>query len=178
MAYLESHRISVLVQKIYVIILILALSCSGCQFRYILHAASNQYRLIRDSVKVEDALKGDLIESDQKARLRLVAAIKEFGEKELGLKKTQNYQNIYLNSDQPTIYIISACPKHRLDIVTWWFPIIGDMPYLGFFDLEKAKKEKDRLAREGLGVNMGKAGGNRPIGWFKGPVTVNFLEKS
>jgi predicted aminopeptidase len=178
MAYLESYRISTLVQKIYVITLILALSCSGCQFRYILHAASNQYRLIRDSVKVEDALKGDLIESDQKARLRLVAAIKEFGEKELGLKKTQNYQNVYLNSDQPTIYIISACPKDRLAIVTWWFPIIGNMPYLGFFDLEKAKKEKDRLAREGLDVNMGTAEAYSTLGWFKDPVTVNLLEKS
>lgn len=178
MAYLESYRISALVQKIYVIILILALSSSGCQFRYILHAASNQYRLIRDSVKVEDALKCDLIESDQKARLMLVAAIKEFGENELGLKKTQNYQKVYLNSDQPVIYIISACPKDRLAIVSWWFPIIGNMPYLGFFDLEKAKKEKYRLARKGLDVNMGTAEAYSTLGWFKDPVTVNLLEKS
>ena len=178
MAYLESYRISALVQKVYVISLTLALSSSGCQFRYILHAASHQYRLIRDSVSVEDALKSDLIKSDQKERLRLVAAIRDFGESELGLKKTQNYQNVYLDSDQPTIYIISACPKDRLTIVTWWFPIIGDMPYLGFFDLEKAKKGKDRLAKEGLDVNMGTAEAYSTLGWFKDPVTVNLLEKS
>jgi predicted aminopeptidase len=178
MAYLESYRISALAQKIYVITLILALSCSGCQFRYILHAASNQYRLMRDSIKVEDALKGDLIESDQKARLRLVAAIKEFGEKELGLKKTQNYQDVYLKSDQYKIYIISASPKDRLAIVYWWFPIVGDMPYLGFFDLEKAKKEKDRLVKDGLDVNIGIAEAYSTLGWFKDPVTVNLLAKS
>jgi len=178
MAYLESYRISTLVQKIYVITLILALSCSGCQFRYILHAASHQYRLIRDSVKVEDALKGDLIESDQKARLRLVAAIKDFGEKELGLKKTQNYQNVYLEPYQTIIYTISASPKDRLAIVSWWFPIVGNMPYLGFFDLEKAKKEKDRLLKKGLDVNIGTAEAYSTLGWFKDPVTVNLLEKS
>ncbi len=177
MAYLESYRISALVQKVYVISLTLALSSSGCQFRYILHAASHQYRLIRDSVSVEDALKSDLIKSDQKERLRLVAAIRDFGESELGLKKTQNYQNVYLKADQP-IYIISASPKDRLTIVSWWFPIIGDTPYLGFFDLEKAKKEKERLVREGLDVNIGTADAYSTLGWFKDPVTANLLEKS
>jgi predicted aminopeptidase len=178
MAYLESYRISTLVQKIYVITLTLALSCSGCQFRYILHAASHQFRLISDSVKVEDALKSDLIGSDQKERLRLVAAIKEFGETELGLKKTRNYQNVYLKPDQPIIYIISASPKDRLAVVSWWFPIIGDMPYLGFFDLGKAKKEKERLVRKGLDVNIGTAEAYSTLGWFKDPVTVNLLKKS
>jgi predicted aminopeptidase len=177
MAYLESYRISALVQKVYVITLTLALSSSGCQFRYILHAASHQYRLIHDSVSLEDALKGDLIKSDQKERLRLVAAIKDFGESELGLKKTQNFQNVYLKADQP-IYIISASPKDRLAIVSWWFPIIGDTPYLGFFDLEKAKKEKERLVKERLDVNIGTADAYSTLGWFKDPVTANLLEKS
>ncbi len=178
MAYLESYRISILVQKVYVISLILALSSSGCQFRYILHAASNQYRLIRDSVKVEDALKGDLIESDQKAHLMLVASIKDFGEKELGLKETQNYQKVYLKSDQPTIYIISASSKDRLAMISWWFPIVGNMPYLGFFDLDKAKKERIRLDRDGLDVNIGTAEAYSTLGWFKDPVTSDLLKKS
>jgi len=178
MASLESYRISALVQKIYVITLTLALSCSGCQFRYILHAASHQYRLIRDSVKVEDALNGDLIESDHKTRLRLVATIKDFGEKELGLTKTQNYQTIYLKSDQPTIYILSASPKDRLVRTSWWFPIVGDMPYLGFFDLEGARKEKDRLIKKGLDVSIGVAEAYSTLGWFKDPVTLNLLERS
>jgi predicted aminopeptidase len=178
MAPLESYRISALVQKISIITLTLALSCSGCQFRYILYAASHQYRLIRDSVKVEDALQGDLIESGHKTRLRLVATIKDFGEKELGLKKTLNYQTVYLKSDQPTIYILSASPKDSLIMSSWWFPIVGDMPYLGFFDLEGARKEKDRLVKKGLDVNIGVAEAYSTLGWFKDPVTLNLLERS
>jgi predicted aminopeptidase len=178
MASLESYRISALVQKIYVITLTLVLSCSGCQFRYILNAASHQYHLIHDSVKVEEALKGDLIESDHRTRLRLVATIKEFGEKELGLKRTQNYQAIYLESDQPTIYILSASPKDRLARISWWFPIVGDMPYLGFIDLEGARKEKDRLIKKELDVSIGVADAYSTLGWFEDPVTLNLLERS
>jgi predicted aminopeptidase len=178
MASLESNRISALAQKIYVITLILALSCSGCQFRYILHAASNQFRLIHNSVRVEDALKGDLIESEQKSRLMLVSAIKDFGEKELGLKKSKNYQTVYLKSNQPTIYIVSASPKDRLALISWWFPIVGDMPYLGFFDLKEAEKERERLVNDGLDVNIGLADAYSTLGWFKDPVTLNLLQRS
>ena len=178
MASLESHRLSALVQKVPVIILILVLYCSGCRFTYVLHAASHQYRLIHDSVKVEDALRSDFLESDYKTRLRLVAAIKNFGEKELGLKKTQNYESVYLETDQPPVYIVSACPKDRLVRTLWWFPIVGNMPYLGFFNLESAKEERERLTKKGLDVSIGAADAYSTLGWFKDPVTFNLLKRS
>ncbi len=96
----------------------------------------------------------------------------------MGLKKTENYQTVYLKSRQPPVYTVSASPKDRLIRKTWWFPVVGDLPYLGFFDRENAEAEKEKLLESGLDVNLGLAGAYSTLGWFQDPVTLNLLEGS
>ncbi|MBL7225537.1 MAG: aminopeptidase [Desulfobacteraceae bacterium] len=159
-------------------ILVLILFCAGCDLAYLFHAAAGQFRLLNDSIPIEEALNKGSLTSAQEARLRLVARIKDFGEKELGLKKTGNYETVYLCSPLRPIYTVSASPKDRLSQKTWWFPIVGDMPYLGFFDLESAKEERDRLIKERLDVSLSIADAYSTLGWFKDPVTMNLIEGS
>lgn len=160
------------------ILLSLPFSASACRLTYILHAAKGQFRLLHDSIPVEKALKGESLSPEEKDRLRLVAQVKDFGEQELGLKKTKNYQTIYLASHQPPIYTVSASPKDRLTRITWWFPVAGKMPYLGFFDKESARAEKEKLLKKDLDVIIGVADAYSTLGWFKDPVTLNLLEGS
>lgn len=160
------------------ITIILILFGSGCRFTYLLHAAAGQFRLLHDSVPVEEALKTNALSPEKKDRLRLVARIKDFGEKELGLRETQNYQTVYLKSRKGPVYIISASPKDRLSRITWWFPVVGDMPCLGFFDMESARAEKEGLVRKDLDVAIGMADSYSTLGWFKDPVTLNLIEGS
>lgn len=156
----------------------LFLSTSGCSLTYVYHAAKGQYQLLHDSIPVEEALAGETLGSKESDRLQLVALVKAFGEEELGLKRTENYQTVYLESNQAPIYTLSASPKDRLKQVTWWFPIVGRLPYLGFFDLEEAKKKKENLFHKDLDVFMGVADAYSTLGWFKDPVTMNLLEGS
>jgi predicted aminopeptidase len=145
---------------------------------YYLHLAGGQLSLLTGAVPVEEALRESTLTLVERERLRLVARIKEFGETELGLQKTENYQTVYLKSRQNPIYTISASPKDRLTRITWWFPIVGYMPYLGFFDIESAKQEKEDLLRKDLDVALGRADAYSTLGWFKDPITLNLLEES
>ena len=145
---------------------------------YLFHAASGQFSLIYHAIPVESALKTDSLSLEQRDRLRLVARIKDFGEKELGLKKTQNYQTINLKSLQNPLYTVSASPKDRLVRITWWFPVVGRVPYLGFFDLGRVQEEKKRLAQKDLDVFIGRAEAYSTLGWFKDPLTLNMIEGS
>ena len=119
------------------ITVLLTLFGSGCHLGYLFQAAVGQFRLLTQSIAVEEALKSDSLSGEHKHRLRLVARIKDFGERELGLKKTQNYQTVYLASNQRPIYTISACPKDRLTRITWWFPVVGRMPTWAFLTKNK-----------------------------------------
>ena len=160
------------------IIFILILFGSGCRMGYLFHAASGEYELLSGSIPVEEGLKDETLSEEKKNRLRLVGKVKDFGERDLGLKKTENYEKVYLKSRQNPIYTISASPKDQLSRKTWWFPIVGNMPYLGFFDLEKARAEKAQLEKKGLDVNLGAAGAFSTLGWFKDPVTLSLIEGS
>lgn len=114
----------------------------------------------------------------QREQVLLVAQIKEFGEKELGLKKTSSYQTIDLRSTQPPIYTIAAAPKDKLILKTWWFPVVGRMPYLGFFDLAEAQEEKHKLLQDNLDVVIGRAEAFSTLGWFSDPLTLNLIDGS
>jgi len=161
-----------------ILILIFILFGSGCRMGYLFHAASGEYELLSGSVPVEEGLKDETLSEEKKTRLRLVGQVKDFGETELGLRETDNYEKVYLKSRQNPIYTISASPKDQLSRKTWWFPIVGNMPYLGFFDLEKAKAERTKLEKKDLDVNLGAAGAFSTLGWFKDPITLSLIEGS
>jgi predicted aminopeptidase len=151
---------------------------SGCRLTYLFQVAAGEYRLLNGAVPLGEAMKNGSLDQNQRAHLALVQGIKDFGETELGLKKTSIYKTVNLDPHQPTVYVVSACPKDRLDPVTWWFPVVGKMPYLGFFDLESAQAEKQKLLGKGLDVYIGMAEAYSTLGWFKDPLTLNLIGTS
>ena len=152
--------------------------CAGCRVGYVMHAAVGEIRLLSKAVPVQQAVADGSLTPSQRERLLLVSHIKEFGEKELGLKKTSSYETIYLGSTQPPIYTIAAAPKDKLALKTWWFPVVGRMPYLGFFDLAEAQDEKQRLLQDDLDVVIGRAEAFSTLGWFSDPLTLNLIDGS
>jgi predicted aminopeptidase len=152
--------------------------CSGCRAGYVMHAAVGQVRMLSSAVSIEEALAGSALSPLEKERVALVSKIKAFGEQELGLKETDNYETICIGSDQPPLYTLTAAPKDSLTLVTWWFPVVGRMPYLGFFDLDKARQEKGRLEEKDLDVVIGRANAYSTLGWFRDPLTLNLIQGS
>ena len=154
---------------------LLILPLTGCQVSYLFHAAAGQVRFLYHAVPVEEVLLQDSLPEGQKRRLSLVSHIKEFGENELSLKKSDNYETINLK-DQSPVYTVSASPRDKLALMTWWFPVAGHVPYLGFFDLEAARRQRDRLLAEDLDTFIGRAEAYSTLGWFKDPLTLNLIQ--
>ena len=161
-----------------ILLLCLMLVGSGCRLSYLFHVAKGQIQLLNGAIPIPEALNSEPFTPDQRNKLLLVAQIKAFGEEELGLKKTSNYETVYPHLNRNPIYIVSASKKDRFLLQTWWFPIVGHLPYLGFFELKEAKKERERLKQEGLDVYVGRAGAYSTLGWFQDPVTMNLIDGS
>jgi predicted aminopeptidase len=157
--------------------LLLFLPLTGCQLSYLYHAAAGQFRFLYHAVPVEEVMQQDSLPAAEKRRLSLVSRIKDFGETELGLKKTDNYETINLK-DQSPVYTVSASPRDKLALMTWWFPVVGPVPYLGFFDLEAARKERDSLLAKNLDTFVGRAEAYSTLGWFKDPLSLHLIQGS
>lgn len=160
------------------LIMCLLLTVCGCSAGYILHAAKGQFNLLSKSIPIEKALEKRSLGVREREHLRLVPKIKEFARDRLGLSTNGIYTTIYMEARCDTVYILIACPKDSLEPITWWFPVVGKMPYLGFFDLDKVQAKKRELSGQGLETVLAVTEAYSTLGWFDDPLTRNQIQAS
>lgn len=148
---------------------------SGCSLRYLAKQGIGQIRLMSQRVPVEKAMQDGSLSPQQAAKVRLIEEVKRFAEDRLGLKKTGNYQEIVLVRAGNVSYTVSAAPKDRLEPYFWWFPIVGRVPYEGFFSLADAEKEQKSLEKAGYDTYLQGVTAYSTLGWFKDPIFSTLL---
>jgi predicted aminopeptidase len=75
-------------------------------------------------------------------------------------------------------YIVQAAYKDRLEMKTWWFPIVGSVPYLGFFESPERDQKALELKDAGYDVTTGGVGAFSSLGWFDDPLFSSMLSRS
>jgi predicted aminopeptidase len=106
---------------------------------------------------------------DREFALR-VADIRSFAVGELGLKESKNYTR-YVTLDRDYLAaVVSACAKDSFTAHEWWFPVVGTVPYKGFFSVEDARKERTKLERKNLDVWIRGVDAFSTLGWFQDPL--------
>jgi predicted aminopeptidase len=99
-----------------------------------------------------------------------VADIRRFAMEELGLKESKNYTG-YVEIDRDYLAaVVSACAGDSFTRHEWWFPVVGSVPYKGFFDPEDARREAARLKKGGFDVWVRGVDAFSTLGWFKDPL--------
>src|SRR5262247_2124140 len=116
-------------------LIILLAALQGC---YYLNQAKGQFDIVLNSRPIEEVF-ADPGLSDAKARkLDLVLAARRFAEEDLGLRPSRNYTTYFDLGRRAVTYVVSACRSDAFVPYTWWFPIVGSLPYKGYFDEEDA----------------------------------------
>ncbi len=150
--------------------LLLSLTVSSCQVGYLINNAYHQGRILKRAVPIDDVLQNDDIRTDVKKKLILAREAKTFAEDFLKLKKTKNYST-YVQLDGPYVtYVVSAAPKNELTYYTWWFPIVGSVPYKGYFKPEPANVLAKDLQTQNYDTYVRGVSAFSTLGWFRDPV--------
>jgi predicted aminopeptidase len=99
-----------------------------------------------------------------------VRDIRVFAIEELGLRETKNYTR-YVEIDRDYLAaVVSASAKDSFTRHEWWFPVVGRVPYKGFFNADDAKKEGQKLEKKGLDVWIRPVDAFSTLGWFRDPL--------
>lgn len=137
-----------------------------------------QLRIIREARPVEEFLADPTFPDSLKSRLRLIQQARRYAIDSLGLNDTENYTTLYDQKGKELMWVVIACEPFRLVEKRWDFPVIGSVPYKGFFDEEKAKRERAALEAEGWDVGIRNPGGWSTLGWFTDPILSGMLRRS
>ncbi len=143
---------------------------ASCQVGYLINNAYHQGRLLKRAVPIESVLKDETVSADIKKKLTLAQEAKVFAESTLGLKHTKNYSTFVQLEGPYVTYVVSAAPKNELTYYTWWFPIVGSVPYKGYFKAEQAKDLAEELKQKNYDTYVRGVSAFSTLGWFRDPV--------
>jgi predicted aminopeptidase len=155
---------------------LLLFSCLGCRTGYYLQAAYGQSKIIFGKRKIKYVLQDADLKPEQRRKLELVQEVRRFAFDKVGLTENDNYTTYYDLKGKPISYTVVACPADSLKPYIWSFPIVGDLPYIGFFDGDDAIEEARRLKKEGYDVSVWPASAYSTLGWFSDPILSNMLD--
>jgi predicted aminopeptidase len=145
----------------------------GCTLGYLAQQGYFQAELLADREPIARAIAERHVDDAGVEKLRLIQEIKGYGAG-IGLASTDNYETVSPNWKR-TIWNLSACDPVSFRSKTWWFPIVGTMPYLGFFRRPDADRWAEPLQRRGYDVYLRTAGAYSTLGWFRDPVLPGML---
>jgi predicted aminopeptidase len=157
--------------------LLLLAQAAGCwTASYLAQQGGGQLRLLRERRRVTDVLADPRVDAETKRRLRLAAEARDFGIRELGLRGDGNYTRFIDTHHAPVAWMVSAAPKDRLVPTLFRFPLVGALPYVGFFREADARTEVARLERLGLDTHVRAVAGYSTIGITSDPIYSSMLE--
>jgi predicted aminopeptidase len=135
--------------------------------------ASGQVRLLLDREALDETRVAAL-DAGERRGVETLARARAFADA-IGLEPSASHTRMVDRGDGPLVTIVVAAPVDRLEPVTWWFPITGRVPYLGFFDPARAEREAERLRAAGNDVWLRPAALYSSLGWFDDPVPRSLL---
>jgi predicted aminopeptidase len=145
---------------------------------YAVRQGYGQFRIIWNARPVEEFLTDPEFPDSLKARLNFIAEVRRYSVDSLGLKDTENYKTMFDQRGKEIMWVVMACEKFRLKPKEWEFPIVGAVPYKGFFDEKRANDLKQELEKEGWDVVVRNPGGWSTLGWFTDPILSKMLSRS
>lgn len=155
--------------------LLSVLTLCNCQLGYLAKSAYNQLSLLNQRIPIEQALDDPATTPAEKQKLSLSQDVRKFAENTLKLNIKKNYST-YVKLDRPYVsYVVSASPKWKLETHYWSFPIVGKLPYKGYFSESQAKEEGESLKAENYDVYIRGVSAYSTLGWFKDPLLSSML---
>lgn len=143
--------------------------------RYLARAAWAESRILLRRQPIDHLVADTLAPAAVRERLRLVLDARTFAESSLGLRAGESFTT-YSRLDRDTlVLVLSAAYRDRLEPFRWWFPIVGRVPYKGYFDFAAAERARADFERRGFDTYLRPASAFSTLGWFNDPLLSTTL---
>ena len=154
------------------VVLFLALTPTGC---YLSRAGWEEAKILAGRQKITALLEDPATDAVTREKLRLVLAARGFARDSIGLDVGESFTTYSRLRRDTLVLVLSAAYRDRLAPHTWWFPIVGRVPYKGFFDFGAAQDAARDLREQGLDTYLRPSAAFSTLGWFNDPLLSTTL---
>ena len=154
------------------VLLYLLLAPTG---RYLVRAAWEEGRILARRRPIADIVQDSMTPAAMRSKLQVVLAARTFAADSIGLRARESFTTFSRLQHDTLVLVLSAAYRDRLEAFTWWFPIVGRVPYKGFFDFGAARTAARKLDRDAYDVYLRPSPAFSTLGWFNDPLVSTSL---
>jgi len=148
---------------------------AACSPTYVIRAGYEEAKILSRRQSIQKLVDDPRTPPEERAKLALVLQARSFAQKSLHLKAGDSYTTYSRLKSDTLAMVVSAAYRDRFQAYTWWFPIVGHVPYKGFFSESDARDEMRKLEAKGLDTYMRPTSAFSTLGWFKDPLVSPVL---
>lgn len=152
-----------------------ATACGGCRGAYLVRLAYEEARFLGSATPATEML-ATAQDPARRRALEALLAVRTFAAQE-GLNVKGSYREVADTGSVAPFHVVTAAYADRLEPYTWWYPVIGAIPYRGYFDQESADAFAAGLDAEGLDTMVVEASAYSTLGWFDDPLPSSVLDR-
>jgi len=137
--------------------------------RYVTRAGFEETRILQSRQPIARLVRDGATDPALRQTLGLVLETRDYAAR-LGLQAKQTYTSYSDVGRDTLLLVLQAAPKDCICPYTWKYPIVGRIPYKGFFDSRAAQREADRFTAKGYDIYLRPSGAFSTLGWFEDPL--------
>jgi predicted aminopeptidase len=143
--------------------------------RYLVRAAWEEGKILARRRSIVDIVADSATPPSERKKLEIVLAARAFAIDSIGLRARQSFTTFSKLDHDTLVLVLSAAYRDRLEPYTWWFPIVGRVPYKGYFDFGLARTTARKLSNDGFDVYLRPSPAFSTLGWFNDPLVSSSL---
>lgn len=148
---------------------------TSCHFSYYVKGGYYQAKILARRESIDKVMQNPNTKADVKRKLGLAKEVLTFIESDLGLETKGNYDTFVQLDDRYVSWAVTAAEKYKLKAYLWSFPLVGKVPYKGFFVKQDAELEAAELRGEGLDTLVRGVSAFSTLGWLDDPILSSML---